>query len=132
MDKESPCVCQSGDSYQQCCSPYHHGVSLPSTALQLMRSRYSAYALRLIDYLVETTHYDKLRPSYKTKLMATIHDTNWNGLEIVRTSLGQNSDKAGKVEFIASYIEDGEQRSMREHSRFKKYKNKWYYYDGKG
>jgi len=132
MDKSAPCVCGTGNTYQQCCGPYHEGSATVGTALQLMRSRYSAYALRLIDYLVDTTHRDKLRPSYRTKLVATIHDVDWNGLEIVKTSLGQESDKSGKVEFIASYLENGEQSSMQEHSRFKKYKGDWYYYDGKG
>ena len=50
-----PCPCHSGKKYQECCQPYHTG-KLPENALALMRSRYSAYALHLADYIMQTTH----------------------------------------------------------------------------
>jgi len=97
-----------------------------------MRSRYSAYALKLIDYLVDTTHKDKLKSSYRTKLVSTIHDIQWIGLEIIRSSNGKADDKVGKVLFEASYKEGDSEGVMREHSRFRKVAGKWFYYDGKG
>ena len=101
-------------------------------AKHFMRSRYSAYALKLVDYLVETTHADKLKASYRRKLVATIHDIQWTNLEIMKISNGGSNDKAGKVSFEVSYIERGKEGVMQEHSRFKKLANRWYYYDGKG
>ena len=126
------CPCGSKVLYANCCEVYHANKEIPTTAEQLMRSRYSAYALKLIDYLVDTTHKDKLRSSYRTKLVATIHDIEWIGLKIVKTSNGTTDDKVGKVLFEASYIEMGDAGVMQEHSRFKKVAGKWYYYDGKG
>ena len=129
--KES-CLCGSKQPYLNCCSIYHTKSELPSTAEQLMRSRYTAYALKLVDYLVETTHPDKLKSSYRRKLVATINDIQWTKLEIVKTSAGGMNDKAGKVKFEASYVEQGEEGVLEEHSRFRKIADHWYYYDGKG
>lgn len=132
MYEYQSCPCKSGVLYNDCCSAYHDNSKLPDTAEQLMRSRYSAYALKLVDYLVETTHRDKLRSSYRIKLVSTIHDIQWTNLVILKTSAGGPNDKAGKVAFEASYIEDGIEGTMREHSRFRKLAGKWLYYDGKG
>ena len=48
------CPCGSGDELALCCGHYHAGTPAPS-AERLMRSRYSAYVLGLIDYLKATT-----------------------------------------------------------------------------
>lgn len=126
------CPCGSNNAYKVCCAVYHAHEATPDTAEQLMRSRYSAYALKLVDYLVETTHRDKLKASYRRKLVDTIHDIQWTNLVITKTSAGGTEDKTGKVKFEASYIENGVEGVMREHSRFRKLAGKWYYYDGKG
>lgn len=126
------CPCNNQLAYAHCCQPYHQKLAYPDTAEQLMRSRYSAYALKLIDYLVVTTHKDKLKSSYRRKLVATIHDIEWTELEILKTSAGGNNDKVGKVAFKAHYKENGVVGVMEEHSRFKKVAGRWYYYDGKG
>jgi len=132
MNDGLPCPCDSTVKYNDCCQPYHNGISLPLTAEALMRSRYSAYALKLVDYLVDTTHRDKLKSSYRKKLISTIHDIEWIGLEIIKKSAGTSSDKVGKVSFKAKYKEFGEKGEMTENSRFKKLSGRWYYYDGKG
>lgn len=56
----SYCPCGSLASYADCCQPCHQQTALPQTAEQLMRSRYSAYALlarqpERLDYLIHTT-----------------------------------------------------------------------------
>ncbi|MFM0874673.1 YchJ family metal-binding protein, partial [Klebsiella pneumoniae] len=48
------CPCGSGDPLDDCCGRYHQGHPAP-TAEALMRSRYSAYGLGLVDYLRDTT-----------------------------------------------------------------------------
>jgi len=70
MNDGLPCPCDSTVKYNDCCQPHHSGISLPLTAEALMRSRYSAYALKLVDYLVDTTHRDKLKSSYRKKLIS--------------------------------------------------------------
>lgn len=128
----SLCPCKSRETYGNCCQPFHLGRAKPATAEQLMRSRYSAYFFRLVDYLVATTHPDTREPDLKTRLEETIHETNWRFLTILGSSKGGPEDKVGKVEFVAEYFEDGQLRELHERSRFKRYKGAWKYLDAKG
>ena len=54
-NRNRSCPCKSGMAYSECCKPFHDG-QLPETALKLMRSRYSAYALCILAYIIHTTH----------------------------------------------------------------------------
>ena len=96
-----------------------------------MRSRYSAYFFRLVDYLVETTHPDTKEPGLKLALETTIHEANWCDLTIIASTKGGKGDKAGKVEFVAAYFLAGERHELHERSRFKRSKGRWKYLDGK-
>ncbi len=56
---QSDCLCQSGLSYGQCCGRFlkaadKNDTSVPQTAEQLMRSRYTAYVLGNSLYLLNT------------------------------------------------------------------------------
>ncbi len=96
-----------------------------------MRSRYSAYFFRRVDYLVETTHPTTRSRRLKEDIEANINLINWSFLTIVSVSKGEKEDKTGKVEFIAEYYVDGSRQELHEKSRFKKYKGLWKYLDGK-
>ncbi len=128
---ESLCPCKSGMTYEACCQPFHHRKAKPATSEQLMRSRYSAYFFRLVDYLVETTHPDTREPGLRRELEKTVHQVNWANLTIVATAKGGKEDKVGKVEFVANYFVNGEPQELHEISRFKRHKGAWKYLDGK-
>ncbi len=129
--EESLCPCKSRSSYASCCMPFHHGKARCTTAEQLMRSRYSAYFFRRVDYLVETTHPATRVPSLKRDLEENVYQVRWSFLTILGTARGGAADKAGKVEFIAEYYVDGEKHDLHEISRFKRHKGAWKYLDGK-
>lgn len=132
MREESLCPCKSKKMYAECCQPFHLGRKRPETAEKLMRSRYSAFFFRLSEYLFATTHPDKRGQGLLRELEDSIHHTDWQFLTIVSTSKGQKEDKQGKVRFIAKYYWDGEEQELEEHSRFKKFKGAWKYFDEKG
>ncbi len=129
--EESLCPCKSKLKYAECCLPFHYGRANPETAEQLMRSRYSAYFFRRVDYLVQTTHPRTRSKTLATDLESTIHEVNWSYLTIVDVSKGTPEDKTGKVEFIADYYVDGEKHQLHERSRFRRFKGLWKYLDGK-
>lgn len=55
----APCPCGSGQTCLDCCGLWHTGLREgrhAPTPEALMRSRYSAYVLGLIDYLLATWH----------------------------------------------------------------------------
>lgn len=82
-----------------------------------MRSRYSAFARSLADYLVITWH-PRTRPD-----SVTLDDTRWHGLEILEVVDGGPDDASGIVEFIATH-DQGEQR---ERSAFARRAGRWFY-----
>ena len=56
-----PCPCRQMEpdstiTYADCCMPLHDGARLPMTPTEVLRSRYSAFAWRIIGYLIKTTH----------------------------------------------------------------------------
>jgi SEC-C motif-containing protein len=95
-----------------------------------MRSRYSAYLERAIDYLGETLHPAHRADWDREATRRWAQDAEWLGLEIVSTERGQPGDDEGWVEFIARFREDGKDRVHRERSRFVLHEGRWYYVDG--
>ena len=55
-----PCPCESGKRYAECCGRWHAGPQFLQApdAEALMRSRYSAFVLDRLDYLLATWHPD--------------------------------------------------------------------------
>ncbi len=91
-----------------------------------MRSRYSAYALGLADYVRETWA-EATRPA---QLDLGTGDMAWVGLEIRATSKGGHDDDAGSVEFVARAISGDHLSTLHETSRFIREAGRWRYLDG--
>ncbi|MDD5051697.1 MAG: YchJ family metal-binding protein [Sulfuricurvum sp.] len=127
ISPNAPCPCHSGKKYKQCCQPYHKGI-LPSNSLKLMRSRYSAFALGLADYIMATTHpnnpdYTEDREKWITSILDFSHNNQFIGLKINDFIDGENE---AFVTFEAS-LEGG---LLKEKSRFLKVEGKWLYESG--
>lgn len=120
------CPCQSDRLYADCCQPYHNGKATAS-AETLMRSRYSAYVLKDGAYLYKSWS-KQTRPSKKS--LKEDNDTQWLGLEILRTEYGTALDTTGVVEFIARYQAPNGAAELHETSRFVRENGKWVYLDG--
>lgn len=121
------CPCSSGLPYEACCGPVHDDSRPAPTAEQLMRSRYSAYALGDRAHLLRTWH-RRTRPSS----LVLDDDLRWEGLEVLARSGGGPFDDEGTVEFRAHHrhrFEDG-RGTQHEVSRFVRERGRWYYLDG--
>ncbi|MCF6768198.1 YchJ family protein [Thiotrichales bacterium 19S11-10] len=125
------CPCGSEKEYQDCCQVGHLDHQAITTAEALMRSRYSAYYLKKIDYLVETTHPQTRSDNLYMDILNWANQTQWQNLQVISTRHGQKEDKVGFVEFKATYLINNHQRTIHEHSKFKKFGGKWYFFDGK-
>lgn len=129
VDPQAPCPCSSGQAHAACCAPYLAGAPAPS-ALALMRSRYTAYVLGAIDYVV-ATHDEASRAQVDVAASeAWSRETLWQGLEIRDTVAGGPQDSTGVVEFVARGVTRGTPFAQRERSRFRKVDGRWYYVDG--
>lgn len=127
---DTPCPCDSGLSYTQCCQAYHLGKAVATTAEQLMRSRYSAFVVGDSDYLLKTLHPKSRRENSAAELAESIAAQHWLQLNIVDSVAGGKNDRDGIVEFVAGYEADGQQAYLHERSRFEKIDGSWYYLDG--
>lgn len=125
MPSERRCPCGSGSQYIACCGPLHDGRGTAETALALMRSRFSAFALGHADYLLTTWHRDT-RP----RRLELDDDIVWRRLQIVDTDAGGRDDDNGVVEFRAQYERHGKRGLLRERSRFTRSGGRWVYVDG--
>eukprot|EP00547_Thalassionema_nitzschioides_P005477 CAMPEP_0194205692 /NCGR_PEP_ID=MMETSP0156-20130528/4913_1 /TAXON_ID=33649 /ORGANISM="Thalassionema nitzschioides, Strain L26-B" /LENGTH=227 /DNA_ID=CAMNT_0038932043 /DNA_START=158 /DNA_END=841 /DNA_ORIENTATION=- len=52
----TPCPCGSSEVYGDCCGPLHRGERRCTTMTDVLRSRYSAFSFRNIQYIMDTTH----------------------------------------------------------------------------
>jgi SEC-C motif-containing protein len=120
------CPCDSGAAYAACCGRWHAGpehLAAP-TPEALMRSRYAAYTLGLVDYLRDTWHASTRPPTLEPVDPAV----KWLGLEVRRAAM---TDAAhGVVEFVARSKVGGRAHRLRETSRFVREDGRWYYVDG--
>lgn len=73
-----PCPCGSRKAYALCCWRWHSGEVAPD-AEALMRSRYAAYVMKRLDYILATWH-ASTRPA-----SADLTDLpRWLGLKVLR------------------------------------------------
>lgn len=107
------CPCNPELEYEACCGRFHQGEPAP-TAEALMRSRYSAFAMGLWDYL-EATQVQPLEPSAEV-------------MKWVRLQLHEASEN--EVTFTATYLTGHHAISLRERSRFRVENGKWLYVNG--
>ncbi|MEO0949026.1 MAG: YchJ family metal-binding protein [Cyanobacteria bacterium J06641_5] len=126
----TPCPCGSQKLLSQCCGVYLHGHFPAPTAEKLMRSRYSAYCLKNIDYLFNTEHSSHHKPNSRQSIAAAAKSLTWLSLTVLATEAGQPKDETGVVEFVAVYQEGKSAAQLHERSRFIKEKGKWFYTGG--
>ncbi len=86
-----------------------------------MRSRYSAYVVGRIDYLLATWH-----PSTSPGDLE-LQPVKWLGLEVLHE---ESSGEAGVVEFVARCRVNGRAQRLHESSRLIRQDGRWYYIDG--
>jgi SEC-C motif-containing protein len=118
----SPCPCGSGKKYKKCCKSYHDGA-IAKDALSLMKSRYSAFAVGKIDYIIKTSTFQK----DFNELKAFSNSCEFKKLEILEFLDG---DSEAFVTFRATIFCQGNDNSFVEKSRFIKKDKKWFYESG--
>ena len=124
------CYCGSGKEFEKCCEPFISRKKDPLTAENLMRARYSAYVAGDIDFIESTHSLEKREDLDVEETKKWSRESDWMGLEIIRTEKGGPGDMRGLVEFKASYSQNGITHIHHEISNFKKIENKWYFDNG--
>ncbi|MCQ4323424.1 hypothetical protein CXK94_04150 [Stutzerimonas stutzeri] len=125
---ETSCPCGSGDSLDQCCGRYHAGTAAPS-AERLMRSRYSAYVLGLIDYLQATTLPAQQAALDLEAMRRWSLDSTWLGLEVEENAVLGGKPEHALVTFTAHWHDQNGEHAHRERSAFVQRNGHWYFID---
>jgi SEC-C motif domain protein len=123
-----PCPCGRSTAKSQpmdlasCCGMYHAGQPAPD-AESLMRSRYCAFVLGDVPYLLATWH-NSQRPA---ELMLE-PGAKWLGLQIKQHRV--KGEHSAEVEFVARFRVGGKAVRQHERSRFVREEGRWFYVDG--
>ncbi|MDO4430732.1 MAG: YchJ family protein [Lonepinella koalarum] len=125
---ETDCPCQSGNTYQDCCAPFHQFYQYPANAEQLMRSRYTAFVLQQIDYIVKTTAPLQQKRLNVEALANWAAETQWLGLNIQKY-IPHLSKIHSAVEFEAFFNTPEGRQTHREYSLFVTIEKRWYFVD---
>jgi len=126
-DAMTYCVCNSDKAFDQCCRPFLDQVKFAKTPQQLMRSRYSAFALGGYGTYLLETWVPEMRDQLNVHELS-LRSLDWERLEIVNKS--QQGDK-GVVEFKAYFLDQyGSEKVHHEVSQFLRRSNRWLYVDG--
>lgn len=124
------CPCTSKLTFDKCCEPYLTGKKTAETPEKLMRSRFSAYATRKVDYLLATTSEEERAKLDAEELAGYCRTVSCISLKVIRTEQGGPQDETGTVLFHASLQINGKRMLHRELSRFKREEGRWVYVDG--
>jgi len=123
------CPCGSKKSYKLCCGIVHKEITNAVFPVDLMRSRYTAYVLGDIDFLLKS-HHKSTRPVYELDdILEWTKSVKWLSLEILKAEVLEENEEF--VTFKAFFIENGSETIIFETSRFIKENNYWTYIDGK-
>ena len=111
--------------YKECCFKYHKCAN-PPNALELMKSRYSAYAAGDAKYIIKTTHlsspyFEKNKDEW-IKSIKEFSKSEFKKLEILDFKESENEAFVEFKAFIEDYV-------MLERSYFIK-EDRWYYVKG--
>jgi SEC-C motif-containing protein len=112
-----------------CCGPVLRGARRAPTAEALMRSRYTAFALRDLEHLLRSWH-PSTAPARDELAASLAEEVRWLRLEIHGTQAGGPFDDAGVVEFSAISKSPHGRSVQRERSRFVREDGAWLYLDG--
>lgn len=122
------CPCGWGRKYKKCCGALHAGAPAGSPEA-LMRSRYTAYAIGNVPYLVATTHPDS--PHREPDVVAWADDLRRYCAAITFESLtifeASETGDTGKVHFEARLRQGHTLHTMTERSAFLKVDGRWSY-----
>ncbi|WP_156496557.1 YchJ family protein [Marinomonas aquimarina] len=109
---------------------YHNNPGTAPTAEALMRSRYSAFALKKFDYIAATQRLQEDPSQSGDDISDSNGATQWVKLEILETQDGGPKDKTGMVAFAAHFKEGSNTGRLSERSLFEKVDGVWLYVAG--
>ena len=108
-----------------CCRPLHEQQRSASSALAVMRSRFSAFALKKPAYIVQTYVEEERKTQDLFALEKSLLRTEWTKLEIIKV---YSEGECERVQFAAYCVREDQQYVLKEDSAFRKEAMEWRYW----
>lgn len=132
------CLCGSNFDKNECCMPIISGTKAAKSPEQLMRSRYTAYAIKNASYLFNTYALKSQKSQSITEIKQWAEQTKWLKLIVIDASPYPTMDLVTSVDklpiptvtFSAHYILQNKIFTMTEKSNFIIENGEWRYLDG--
>ncbi|GAA6204418.1 YchJ family protein [Thalassotalea sp. SU-HH00458] len=131
------CYCGSQQTYKQCCELIIKGINIAETPEQLMRSRYSAYAAMIPQYIYATYAESTRKSQSLNEITQWAQQTSWLKLTVlssehitIKQFTSQTKPVLPYVHFQALYFDSQHFCLMEEKSRFLIENDQWRYLDG--
>jgi SEC-C motif-containing protein len=126
---DAACPCGSARKFKRCCLRLHRGATA-ATPEALMRSRYAAYVVGDVEYIIATTdpegpQFQADRAAWSRSIAAFSAATRFEQLEVRAAT--PIVDERGEVEFFARLSRAGEDVSFTERSEFVRREGRWLY-----
>jgi SEC-C motif-containing protein len=121
------CPCGRAKPYEKCCGIFITGQAIPTSPVDLMRSRYTAYTQANIDYIMKTMKSPAADNFDPQAAKAWAQQVEWLKLDVIRAT--QDQDK-GHVEFMAYFLDNKTKQAIHELSEFHLVDGVWYYVRG--
>ena len=125
------CPCGSKLEFDQCCEPFLLDTKKPGTATELMRTRYTAYAMGFVEFLYKTSSAKVKKEFDADSSRKWAESATWTGIEIINEVEGTAEDTKGTVEFTAHYTVNETDFNHHEKAYFAKTNGEWFFMDGK-
>lgn len=123
------CPCGSGLALNECCGRYVNAGEIAPTPEALMRSRYTAFVIHQVDYLVKTMRGEPLKAFNPADTLNWLQEVTWVGLTVIAAK--QKSSTLGYVSFDAQYLTHDKIIHICEKSEFHRIDQQWFYVGGK-
>jgi SEC-C motif domain protein len=124
LSSNATCPCGSGLKHKKCCGKYHQGEPAP-TPEALMRSRYSAYALHKVEYIMQTTHPDS--PHFESDRVRWHQELELFCQQTRFANLSVQNVEGDTVTFRAMLFQGAQDVSFTERSLFRQLDGRWLY-----
>jgi SEC-C motif domain protein len=142
IDIDKACNCGSGIQYRSCCKILHDGNLSGKSPEAIVRSRFTAFSLGLLDYITKTTHPENIeyvsadktskRKTWERSIRQYMDENTFKELDFI----GTNNDDPDEptVKFVVKYERKSDNKlfGLEETSIFKKEADAWLYLHGDG
>jgi SEC-C motif-containing protein len=119
------CPCGSGRPRSECCQPVIDRERVAVTAEELMRSRYTAFVVGDVDWIMDSHHPDTVAEIDRDEVADWSKQSDWQGLSIRETVDGGADDDEGIVVFRARYKLNGQEVNHVERAKFLRADGEW-------